>query len=288
MYHLQPSQPYSFAYSLKRLQDMPRQIISRVEPGPVYVRALAQGDRLGLVRVSQEGEGLAVEIQGGLEPERVLPAIRRAFSLDLDLAGFYRHLDGADPVLAGVVRRYHGARPIQPFDAWESLAWAIVSQQVTVSFAYTMKESLVRLGGLAYGGYPAFPTPERVARLEYEQLQAEKYTRKKAEYIIDLARAVAEGRLELSAMTGLPFEQAVQALVSLRGVGRWTAECVLMDAGRSEAFPAGDIGIRNAVQRFYGLDHQPVEAEVRAMGRVWAPYGALACYYLWLGLLDKG
>jgi DNA-3-methyladenine glycosylase II len=288
VFHIQPALPYSFSISLKRLINMPRPDTARVEPGPVYVRALSVGDRRGVVRVAEAGEGLSVSISGNLAPEPVLAAVRRAFSLDLDLSGFYRHIEAADPVMAQLARRFYGARPIQSFDLWEALAWTIIGQQVNISFAFAMKESLVRLCGLTAEGYPAFPGPEAVAALQYEQLQAEKYTRKKAEYVIDLARAIASGRLELEPIAALPFEQAVAALVKLRGVGRWTAEVLLMDAGVPDALPAGDIGIRNAVQRFYGLDHQPSEAEVRELGRAWAPYSALASYYLWLGLLDKG
>lgn len=285
---IMPSQPYSFQFSIKRLQDLPRQVVGRVEEGPTYVRALAQGERLGLVRVRAEGAGLAVSLEGDLDQAEALAAVRRAFQLDLDLAAVWQHMASADPVIAGLLRAYPGARPIGPFDLWESLAWTIIGQQVNVAFAFSLKETLVRLGGQSYGGYPAFPSPERVARLPYEALQAEKYSRRKAEYVIDLARMIAAGQLDLAAIMALPFEEAVAQLVALRGVGRWTAECLLMDGGHQDAFPAGDIGIRNAVQRFYGLDHQPTEAAVREIGKAWAPYSALACFYLWLGLLDRG
>lgn len=287
MYILQPPEPYSFELSLKRLQDMPRQVVARVESGPVYVRALDQGGRLGLVRIHQQKGGLVVSMEGDLDPEVTLMQIRRAFALDLDLAGFYQQVGKFDPVMADLTQRYFGDRPISPCNLWESLAWAIIGQQITVSFAYTLKEALVRLGGRTFNGYPAFPGPERVAALRYEELQAEKYARRKAEYLIDIARAIAAGSLDLESLAALPFEEAVGGLVKLRGVGRWTAESLLMDAGRLEAFPADDVGIRNAVQRFYGLDHQPTPTEVRALGRAWSPYTSLACFYLWLGLRDS-
>jgi len=289
LYKLTPTQPYSFALSLKRLQDLPRQIIGRVEEGPSYVRALEQNGRLGLVRITDAGDGsLGVEIRGDLEPSAVLGAVRRAFALDQDLSAYYRYMDAADPVMAGIARRYSGARPIGAFDLFESLTFSIIAQQITMSFAFTLKESLVALAGGTFDGYPAFPSAQSVAKLDYSDLTSRKYTRKKAEYIIDIARAVAAEQLDLEAAVAQPFDAAVKALTAIRGVGRWTAECLLMDAGAPDAFPAGDIGIRNAVQRFYGLDHQPTEAEVRELGRPWAPNGALTCFYLWLGLLDKG
>jgi len=289
VHYVEVSGPYDFALSLKRLVDLPRQVVTRIDPGPVYVRALEQDGRLGLVRVSDGGPGrLAVAIEGDLDPRATVAAVRRAFGLDVDLAGFRTHMETADPVMASLARRFPGARPVGAFDLWESLAFSIIAQQITMSFAFTLKEGLISLCGGFYGGMPAFPAPEKVAALEYEQLQALKYSRRKAEYVIDAARAIIRGELDLEAIVKLPFEPAVQRLVELRGVGRWTAECVLMEAGVGEAFPAGDIGVRNAVQRFYGLDHQPTEAEVRSLGACWDPHSALACYYLWLGLLDKG
>jgi DNA-3-methyladenine glycosylase II len=286
--YLQPTKPYSFALSLKRLQDFPRQIVVRFEPGSVYVRAIDQGARQGLVRIACDGDQLSVAIEGDLDPETTLAQVRSSFALDLDHEAFLTHMDEQDPVLARIARTYHGARPIESFSHWEALAWTIIAQQVNMTFAFTMKEALVRLCGRSYGGIVAFPGPEAVAKLQYEDLQAEKFTRKKAEYLIDIARSIVAGELDLASMVALPFDEAVKALDSLRGVGRWTAECVLMAAGHLDAFPADDIGIRNAVQRYYGLGHQPSAAEVRAIGQVWAPYSALACFYLWLGLLDKG
>jgi len=287
--YLLSTHPYSFGYSLKRLQDLPRQVIGRVEDGPSYVRTLVQGDRVGLVRISDAGPaGLRLTVEGDLDPALTVATVRRALSLDLDHDSFLRHVEQADPVIAGLARRFLGARPIGPFSLWEALVWTVIAQQINLTFAYSLKEALVRLGGQSYLGYLAIPSPERVAQLDYGDLQAQKYSRRKAEYVIDLARAVASGQLDLGAVVALPFGEAVERLVAFRGIGRWTAECLLMDAGHLTAFPAGDIGIRNAVQRFYGLDHQPTEAEVRELGRAWAPYSALACYYLWLGLLDRG
>lgn len=262
----------------------PRQVVATVEPGPVYVRGLEQQGRTGLVRVRAADGGLAVAVEGDLDPVQTLTQVRHAFALDLDLAAYWTHMDAADPVMAALARRYAGARPIRPFDLWESLAWAIVGQQVNLTFAYALKVALVYLGGRSYAGYQAFPGPEAVAGLRYEDLQGEKFTRKKAEYIIDLARAISAGALDLEALVALPPAESTAALVKLRGVGLWTAECLRMDAGAPDAFPAGDIGIRNAVQRYYSLDHQPTEAEVRAIGAAWAPYQALATFYLWLGL----
>lgn len=287
-YLVRPTQPYSFHQSLRRLQDLPRQVLSHIREGLVFERALEQTGSLGLVRIWASGEALSVEIRGGLEPGATLDQVRRAFSLDLDLTAVHRHMAEADPIMSGLMERFYGARPILPFDLWEALAWTIIGQQVNIAFAYSLKESLIRLAGRQFEGRLAFPGPETVAAFRYEDLQSQKFTRKKSEYIIDCARAVAAGTLDLEAVAALPYGAALEALVSVRGVGRWTAECVLMDAGCLDAFPADDIGIRNSVQRYYGLDRQPTGDEVRQIGRAWSPYSALACYYLWLARRSEG
>lgn len=283
---IRPTCPYSFALSLKRLQDLPHQVVPQVEPGPVYVRALDQAGRLGLVRIGQDRDDLVVELEGDIQSETILHRIRRAFYLDLNLAHFHRHMEAVDPVMAALVRRYDGARPIAAFTAWESLAVAIISQQVNISFAYRLIESLVRLCGRSFHGYFSFPGPERVADLQHEDLRALKFSARKAEYLIDTARALVGGQFSLNEAVALPADQAIAVLTQVRGVGRWTAECVLMEAGHLDIFPAGDLGVRSAIQRFYGLETRPSEAEVRHLGELWSPYRALACFYLWLGLLD--
>lgn len=288
MYLLEPTTPYSLENSLLRLINRPRQVVGMVGPGILYTRAIEVDGQLGLVRVRPAGAGrLGVEVEGAVNPEFALAQVRQAFTLDLDHTAFLRHLDNADPTLAALARRFLGARPIRPFNHWESLAWAVIGQQVNVAYAHMMKESLVRLCDRSFRGYFAFPGPEAVTRLTVEQLRAEKFSRSKAEYLLGLARSVVAGDLDLGSALGRPADQATAELIRHKGVGRWTAECVLMDAGLTDALPADDIGIRNAVQRYYGLSDRPTAAQVRERGQIWAPWRSLASYYLWLGLTSE-
>lgn len=280
--------PYNFDLSLSRLRTFPRQIVARVLPEPAYARAIETGGGLAVVHVTAGGlddaPHLSVSVTGApFDAAQLTARLQRAFSANLDLDSFHRHMADADPVMAGLAERLRGLRPIQCFSAWESLVWAICGQQVNLTFAYAMKEALVRLTGQERDGFLSFPSPEAVARLSYEDLTACKFSRSKASFIIDLARAVAEGRVDPEAMVALPTEEAMAALTALRGVGRWTAEVVLLDQGHPDLLPAADIGIRNAVTLFYGLDHQASEAEVRELGQRWAPWRSLASYYLWVG-----
>jgi DNA-3-methyladenine glycosylase II len=118
--------------------------------------------------------------------------------------------------------------------------------------------------------------------LDYEDLQKLQFNRRKAEYVIDLSRQVADGELDLEGLQSLSDRQVVEKLVALRGVGRWTAECLLLfGMGRPDLLPAADIGVRNAVKKAFELDGQPTEAEVREWGEGWTPWRSYVTFYLW-------
>jgi DNA-3-methyladenine glycosylase II len=276
-----PTAPYSFALSMRRLAAMPRMVFFQLADGPSLVRAFPTG----LVRVSQQGEALQVEVEGDLDPAAILPLVRRAFTLDLDHQAFLAHMAGADPAMAAQVERYRGARPIVPFTHWESLAWAVIGQQISLSAAFSLQAGVVRLAGGEWGGVAYFPDAAAVAELSYEQLRGVGFSQRKAEYLIDLARLVAGGELDLAGVAALPLETAIERLSGYRGIGRWTAERFLMDSGHLDAFPAADVGVRNGLMQLHGWTEKPSEEQIRAAGERWRPYRALCTYYLWLGLL---
>lgn len=121
-----------------------------------------------------------------------------------------------------------------------------------------------------------------MARLNVEDLQKLSFNRRKAEYVIDLSRDIVEGKLDLDSLKQLPNEEVIERLVALRGVGRWTVECILLfGMGRTNLLPAADIGLRNALKKVYGLNHQPTEAEVRQWGERWSPWRSYVTFYLW-------
>lgn len=272
--------PYDFDLSLTRLRTFPKQVVSQVLPGPQYARAVDLGSRVEVVRVRPGGSPAAplLLVEGPAQQ------VAHAFSAQLDVGAFIAAMEANDPVMGRLARRLNGLKPIRAFSVWESLIWAIIGQQINLSFAFTLKEALVQAAGRSREGLFAFPGPEAIAALTLDDLRALKFSGNKAQFILDLAHRVAAGQVDLDAMVRLPSDEAMRALTTLRGVGRWTAEVVLLDAGAHlDMLPAADIGIRNAVTLFYGLDHQATEAEVRALGERWAPWRSLASYYLWVG-----
>jgi DNA-3-methyladenine glycosylase II len=218
------------------------------------------------------------------EREELEQTVRRMFALDVDLSPFYG-MD-FDPVMERVVHERKGMRIVREPNVYECLVKTIISQQLNVSFAAVLIDRLIRLVGevTEWNGelLPVFPKPEQVARLSYEELQALQFNRRKAEYVIDLSRKVADGTLDLEELDFLPDEEVFWVLLPQRGIGRWTVECLLLfGLGRPDLLPAADIGLRNAIRRAYGLDQQPDENRVRRMGEAWAPFRSFATFYLW-------
>ena len=132
---------------------------------------------------------------------------------------------------------------------FECLVWAILGQQITVAFAYKMKRALVERYGdsVEYEGrtYWLFPEAARLAEADPAELRELQFSRQKSDYVRSLAVLVAEDRIDWDEIAALPSEEAIKALTALRGVGRWTAEYVLMRGlGHEDVIPAADVGLQ--------------------------------------------
>jgi DNA-3-methyladenine glycosylase II len=212
---------------------------------------------------------------------------RRLLGLDADLAGFYA-LAARDPVLGPLVRRLPGLRPSVSPDPFEMLVGAIAAQQVNLTFAFTVRARIVRRFGeaVAFDGVElfAFPSPAVLARAEPAALRAMQLTTRKAEFVVGLARAIADGALDLAALARVPDTEVVARLTAVRGLGRWTAEWFLARAlGRADAFPADDLGVRRAVEALCFGGRACDAARARRRARAWQPYRSLAVHYLLAG-----
>jgi len=159
------------------------------------------------------------------------------------------------------------------------LVRAIVGQQISVKAASSIR---ARLYALVPDGEA---TPEAILRLSDEDLRGAGVSRPKARSLRDLAEKVSSGQLDLAGLNGKPDEEVIRDLVQVRGIGRWTAEMLLIFAlGRPDVLPVDDLGFRNAVQRAYGLGALPGPAELREIAAPWHPYASIATWYLWRSL----
>ncbi|MDQ2744312.1 MAG: DNA-3-methyladenine glycosylase, partial [Chloroflexota bacterium] len=194
-----------------------------------------------------------------------------------------------DLVLLRLLTRFLGLRPVLIASPYEALIWAIIGQQINIAFARKLKAALVEYGGrtLLVGDqrYLLLPLPEDVAAMDPESLRARQFSRQKIAYLLDVSAAVASGELDLDALAAVPHEEAIAQLTAYRGVGRWTAEYVLMRGlGAADSIPAADVGLRSIIGRSYGLGRAATELEVREIAAAWAPYRGWATFYWWMAL----
>lgn len=265
----------------------------RALPGVESVRGLSYSrtfeirGRAGFLTAAYEGrrDFLLVSLSPPFGPD-LLHLVRRAgrlFDADADPLAISGTL-GRDPLLAPLVTARPGLRVPGAWDPFETSVRAILGQQVSVRGARTIAGRLIeKFGRKIEGVAPVpglthlFPSPATLARADLSRIGL---PRSRAEAVRALARAVAAGRLDFEASRGLAdFESRFTALP---GIGPWTAQYVALRAlGEPDAIPAGDLGLRRALEKA-GLRATPVEVAARA--EAWRPFRAYATLHLWTSL----
>jgi DNA-3-methyladenine glycosylase II len=229
----------------------------------------------GLHRVVDGREVRITHANGGVRVEpldaTIEPVVRKLLGLELDLAAFQAFARG-DPILASAVGRLRGFRPPLAPDPFEALVSSITAQQVSLHAAFAIRSRLIERFGKRARLAVAFPTRERIAPASEEELTSLGFSRRKAEYLLGLARS----DLDLAQLATLPDDEVKVRITSLRGLGEWSADWFLArHLARPEAWPAGDLGLQKAVLAFY-----PDVADVRAAGERFRPFQNLSAHYL--------
>lgn len=187
-----------------------------------------------------------------------------------------------DPVLGAVIA-IAGPCTIRPHRKYyQELVDSIISQQLSVKAASTIQRRFCELFGSI-----EIPAPELILTKNIDELRTAGLSRGKAAYVRDLAQRVVDGRIQFDHLDALPNDTVIAELTAVKGVGEWTAHMFLMFCmGRMDVLAYGDLGIKNGIQKLYGLDHQPTAAEVMAVAaeKHWHPYESVACWYIWQSL----
>jgi DNA-3-methyladenine glycosylase II len=240
----------------------------------------------GLHRVVDGQELRITEAPGGVDVQplraEIEPVVRKLLGAEFDLHEFYGFAAG-EPVLASLVGELRGLRPPIAVEPFESLVTSITAQQVSLRAAFAIRNRLIERFGVRAEHAYAFPTRKRLAVADPEELFALGFSRRKAEYVTGLARS----DLDLLALALLPDDEVKAALVALPGIGEWTADWFLArHLARPRAWPAGDLGVRKAVSRFFGDGRDLTTDDVRAIGERFDPFQNLTAHYLLAGLLQ--
>ncbi|MBM4123800.1 MAG: DNA-3-methyladenine glycosylase 2 family protein [Nitrospira sp.] len=190
-----------------------------------------------------------------------------------------RHLAQADPVLRKLIACIGPCDLTPRRRCFATLCDSIIAQQLSTHVAEVIFD---RFAGL----YPRrLPTPQAVAKTAPTRLRAVGLSRQKSDYLKDLAAGFLDGRIQPGRMARQSNEEIIEALVSIHGIGRWTAEMFLIfSLNRLDVLPVDDLGIKKAMQRWYGLRALPTARKIRAIGKTWHPYETVASWYLWQSL----
>jgi DNA-3-methyladenine glycosylase II len=194
------------------------------------------------------------------------------------------HLTRADDVMAALIEQFgpldlEARRAGRPDDEYGALLRSIVGQQLSVKAARSIYTRLTDM----FGGRT--PSPAELLAADPEEVRSVGLSRPKVKYIRDLAQHVEDGSLHLESLDDMTDEAVIAELTAVKGLGEWTAHMFLMfHLRRPDVLPVGDLGIRRAVERQYGLEGMPDAETLERLGERWAPYRTLASLYLWHSL----
>ncbi|HEX8457666.1 MAG TPA: AlkA N-terminal domain-containing protein [Pyrinomonadaceae bacterium] len=264
--------------------------------GGRYRRALHFGERLFILSVepaAPEGAQVRPCVRVKLAPEAFVTrhildeagtTVRRMFSLEHDLTAWRSRL-ARDPLMRRLEAEHRGLHLPRWPTLFEALVTSILLQQIATTVAITFRRRVVERYGerLEWQGetYYAFPRPEALAAASVEELRALGLSNAKAACIVEVARACMEGELSSASLEAETNERVIARLSRLRGIGRWTAEWVLMlHFGRTDVFPAADLFLRGVFIKHYNGGATLTEREIRAAAaKLWGAYQSYSALY---------
>jgi DNA-3-methyladenine glycosylase II len=187
------------------------------------------------------------------------------------------HLRGVDARWVALIDRVGPCRLRPRRDRFGTLVRAIIGQQISTKAATTIDGRLRAMGGTPH-------TPEGLLALGEAKLREAGLSGVKTRYVLNLAEAVATGRVPLRRIGALKDEEVIVTLTSVKGIGVWTAQMFLIfSLNRPDVLPIDDLGVRHGLRDHYGLEAAPAPRDCVALAEPWRPYRSVAMWYLWRG-----
>lgn len=230
-----------------------------------------------------------VHADGALTPkaeQMVQEALLNMLGLRIDPAPFLA-LAGEDDLMGDVARRRPHLRIVQSATIFEALTWAIIGQQINLTFAIALRRTFILQAGVPHSsGVWCYPEAQQVAALELADLTSRKFSGAKAETLLRLAKLVAAGELRLDRADDIVHASA--ALLAVKGIGPWTVNYALLRGyGYADCSLHGDVAIRAALQHLLGADAKPDMLRTEALLERYKPHRTMAAAHLWASLQDQ-
>ena len=270
MFTITPNPPYDFAKPLRASHAL--YTMGHAQHG-TFRRVIRVGAALALIELRSVGTveqpRLEARLLAANAPidEQVLSAkLRRLANADSDLAPFYRYAQH-DPALHAVIEPVYGMNTFQSDTFFEAVALTVIEQQITLKMAQVAERWLMGQmnDALTYEGvtYYTFPDPRKLAACTVEDLLPMKITGIRIRVILDIAKQIASGELDLESLRDQPFDVVYPRLRSLRGIGHWTAAWSIIRAlGVFPPVGSADVALRAAVNRYFHGANGRCEPEV--------------------------
>lgn len=289
LFTLKPAPPFRL--------DLTVWVLRRVEvnqtdrwDGRTWRRVLVMDDTPVSVEVTQSGPPRDPQLTVAASGIRLTPSRRRRLEeqlatmlgLDVDLGPFYR-LARDHKQLFELIKPFRGFKPPRLGSAFETLLNAVACQQISMAAGMHLLNRLSEARGLAVGDQHAFVRPIDLVSADVGALRAMGFSRSKAQTMLTIARSIVDGPLDLEALRHVDDQTAINSLLQLKGVGRWTAHYVLLRGlGRLNVFPVDDIGGQNKIQEWLKLSKRPDGDRVAKILSPWRPYQGLLYFNLLL------
>ena len=229
-----------------------------------------------------------VHADGALTPkaeQMVQEALLNILGLRIDPAPFLA-LAGEDDLMGDVARRRPHLRIVQSATIFEALTWAIIGQQINLTFAIALRRTFILQAGVQHSsGVWCYPEAKQVAALELADLTSRKFSGAKAETLLRLAKLVTAGELRLDRADDI--EHASAALLAVKGIGPWTVNYALLRGyGYADCSLHGDVAIRAALQHLLGEEAKPDMPRTQTLLERYKPHRTMAAAHLWASLQD--
>jgi AraC family transcriptional regulator of adaptative response / DNA-3-methyladenine glycosylase II len=267
----------------------PESACERVDGTRIF-KALRTPQGPAALELSFENEGVWGKVHGIEKMNRTTAALLhnsalRMLGLNNEVTAFETRMAKHQRFSSLIAKRRGMRVPIIP-TGFDGLCWAIIGQQVNVKFAGALRREILNLAGEKIGDMRTHPTPQRVVDLGAARLAKLRYSRAKADYLIGAAREVAEGRLDIEGLPETSATAAEKKLMSIRGIGKWTARYTMLRGGFADAAPTGDSALATVLQRVHQLDERPDAEQVETLMQEFTPHRSLATMHLWASYRD--
>ena len=295
---LRPTPPFRLDLTAWALRRRPRNLIDRWD-GTTYRRVIVVEGRPTELAVRQTGSTAAPRLrvtatpppQTLLQRRHVRSIVDRLLGLRIDLTDWYRMAAG-DARLRPLADTFRGMKPPRFPTMFEAVVNGFACQQLSLEVCLELLNRLATISSAKLGRRGdvryAFPTARDIARLPAEKYRAIGFSRQKVRALLDLARPITRQELELESLAREDDAVVRQRLLELRGVGRWTAEYVLLrGVGRLHVFPGDDVGAQKRLARWLGRSRPLDYAGVRRAVERWQPYAGLVYFHLLLDGLSR-